>query len=132
MRAGSAVFRSEAETHGGLSAMAHSGSGNLFAAGSAKGVLAVYDVRCLSSSLVTFRRNEAGIEDLCFVNLDGDGGLAVATSDGLPFVADARSDEVKVVAELAGVDCDPVRGVRVRGRDVWCASDDAVVRKWCL
>lgn len=66
------------------------------------------------------------------MNLVGDElGLAVATSDGLPFVADVSS-EVKVAAELAGVDCDPVRGVRTRGTDVWCASDDAVVRKWSL
>jgi proteasomal ATPase-associated factor 1 len=141
MRVGSSVFHStssEAETHGALSAIS-SHSGNLFATGSTKGVVGLYDVRFLSSpsfsSLVTFRRNEAGIEDLCFMNLDNDElGLAIATSDGLPFVAEVSSggSQVKVGAELAGVDCDSVRAVRTRGRDVWCASDDAIVRKWSL
>ena len=104
-------------------------SGNWFATGSTKGVVALYDLRSLSSALATFRRNGAGVEDLCF--LDEGLGLAVATSDGLPFVAglsDGGSD-VKVAAELAGVDCDSVRSVRARARHVWCASDDGVVRK---
>ena len=46
------------------------------------------------------------------MNLDDDElGLANATSDRLPFVADVSSggSQVKVGAELAGVDCDPVR-----------------------
>ena len=143
MRVASSVFHStstEAETHGALSAISTSShSGNLLATGSTKGVVGLYDVRFLSSSslssLVTFRRNEAGIEDLCFMNLDNDDlGLAIATGDGLPFVAEVSSggSQVKVGAELAGVDCDPVRAVRTRGRDVWCASDDAIVRKWSL
>ena len=49
----------------------------------------MHDVRFLSpssSSLVAFRRNEAGIEGLCFVNLDELVGLGIATGDVLLWV----------------------------------------------
>ena len=88
MRVGSSVFHStstEAETRGALSAISPSHSGNLLAMGSSKGVVGLYNVRFLSpslSSLATFRRNEAGIENLCFMNLDNDDlELVIATED---------------------------------------------------
>jgi len=59
--------------------------------------------RSLSVPLVTFSRNEAGIEALA--------GLGVATSDGLPFVAGLSGEgnvNVTVAAELAGVNCETV------------------------
>ena len=100
MRVGSSVFHStskatEAETRGALSAISSSYSSNLLATGSSKGVVGLYNVRFLSpslSSLATFRRNDSGIEDLCFMNLDNDNlGLVIATGDGLPFVANVSS-----------------------------------------
>ena len=104
MRVGSSVFHStskatEAETRGALSAISSSYSGNLLATGSSKGVVGSYNVRFLSpslSSLATFRRNDSGIEDLCFMNLDNDNlGLVIATGDGLPFVANVSSGDRK-------------------------------------
>ena len=129
MRARTCTFRSTSATHGALSAIAISPTRNWFATGSANGVISVHDFRSLGLPLATFRRNDAGIEDVSF---NGSGsGLVVATSDGLPFVAGISGEgNVTVAAELAGVDCDAVRSVRVRDGDVWCASDDALVRKW--
>ncbi|KAF8345036.1 WD40-repeat-containing domain protein [Amanita rubescens] len=131
MRAGTCVFRSTTTTHGALSAIAISPARNWFATGSARGVVSVYDFRSLSVPLATFSRNEAGIEDVSFTASGS--GLGVATSDGLPFVAGLSGEgnvNVNVAAELAGVNCDAVRSVRVRDGEVWCASDDAIVRKW--
>jgi len=115
----------------------------------------VYDTRVLLGSgpgpgpVTAFTRGVAGVEDLVFLegsSLEGGGGgggevdLAVATADGLPYVARVGGGEgqgvtLAVAAELVGADCDPVRCVRVRGAagggwDVWSAGDDAVVRRW--
>jgi hypothetical protein len=88
-------------------------------------------IRFLSFALVTFRQNGTGVGNLCF--REEDLGLAVATSDGLPFVTGLSDwvSAIKVAAELAGVDCDAV-SVRARARHVWCASNDAVVRNLSL
>ena len=64
--------------------------------------------------------------------------MAVATSDGLPYVATIGPDGSIRADELVGVDCDPVRQVKVRqfgesagaGQEIWTASDDSVVRRY--
>ncbi|RDB18148.1 Proteasomal ATPase-associated factor 1 [Hypsizygus marmoreus] len=115
----------------GLTSINYSEAHHLLATGSSKGTVTLYDTRSLSVPLTSFWRNEAGIEDIAFV--DGDAGrigLAIATTDGLPYVADVVPEGPAVRAELVGGDCDPVRNVRVRGREVWSAGDDAVVRRY--
>jgi proteasomal ATPase-associated factor 1 len=111
-----------------LSAITYSAEHNLLATGSAKGVVAIFDTRSLSAPVASFMRSEAGIADLV---LAGDGqSLLISTDDGLPFVAHVGKEGPRVVAELVGTDCDPVRTVRVIQRDVWSAADDGVVRSY--
>jgi len=117
-------------------------SDHLLATGSSNGVVTLYDTRSLDTPLTSFRRNDAGIDDLAFVsNLGADPerhevGLAIATVDGLPYVASIIPEGPGIAAELIGVDCDPVRQVKVRGTnrkmEIWSASDDAIVRKYLI
>ena len=127
-----------------LQAIAYAPEHNFVATGSASGLTAVYDTRSLGAGpVVSFRRNEAPVEDVAFVELSpssfalgaassaGAGvGLAIATEDGLPYVADVSPNGPVVRAELVGADCDAVRFVRVVGRGVWSASDDGIVRRY--
>ncbi|KAI0629277.1 WD40 repeat-like protein [Trametes polyzona] len=153
LRTKRAAFRSSAALNGArsaLQALAYSSAHNLLATGSASGLTSIYDVRSLEAGpALTFRRNEAPIENLSFVDLSSAGfnlssspsggstkvessgvGLAVATEDGLPYVAALRLPEVEVYGELVGTDCDAVRYVRAVGRNVWTAADDGVVRRF--
>ncbi|EIW58621.1 WD40 repeat-like protein [Trametes versicolor FP-101664 SS1] len=140
------VFRSPAGASGArsaLQALAYSPERSLLATGSAAGLTSVYDVRTLGEGPVTtFRRNEAPIEDIVFVDPPAHasrdestpplGGLAIATEDGLPYVANIQRSRADVRAELVGTDCDAVRLVRAAGRHVWTAADDGVVRRYVL
>ena len=59
--------------------------------------------------------------------------LAIATGDGLPYIATISRDSalnVKVTAEIVGGDCEGVRIVRVGEEVVWTAGDDGVVRAY--
>ncbi|KAF7761625.1 hypothetical protein Agabi119p4_9617 [Agaricus bisporus var. burnettii] len=114
---------------------------SLLATGSSKGIITLYDVRSLSSSslpLTSFRRNEAGISDLAFQYRQQRVGLAIATADGLPYIASIIPEGPGIQTELVGVDCDPVGNIRVvRGdsddqEEVWTASDDGIVRRYIL
>ena len=125
-----------------LQAIAYAPAHHLVATGAADGLAAVHDVRALGQGPVTaFRRNGAPIEDVAFVELAGAAfaaeggaeagvGLAIATEDGLPYVADVWPHGPGVRAELVGTDCDAVRFARAVGKDVWTASDDGVVRRY--
>ncbi|KAJ3556612.1 hypothetical protein NM688_g1932 [Phlebia brevispora] len=132
------VFRSSTSdttlSTAALNSIAYSSEHSLLATGSGSGVVRVYDTRSLSKPLVSFARNQASIEDVAFLSLDqGSGvGLAIATEDGLPYVADIRPEGPSVRAELIGTDCDAVRRVRIRSdaREIWTAGDDGVVRKY--
>lgn len=130
------VFRTDpARGSPALQSIAYSSSSNLLATGSVQGVVTVYDTRSLSNALVSFTRNSASIEDLKFVAPISDSaqaGLAIATEDGLPYIAGVRPEGPFVEAELVGTDCEAVRCVRVRGDsgDVWTAGDDGVVRQY--
>ncbi|KAJ7615124.1 WD40-repeat-containing domain protein [Mycena rosella] len=111
-----------------LSAIAYAPAHNLLATGSGAGVVEVFDTRALGAPLAVFTRGEAGVADLRW---SGDGrALLVSTDDGLPFVASVAPGAVRVAAEIVGTDCDPVRGIRVVGSDVWSAADDGVVRRY--
>lgn len=119
-----------------LSSVAYSPMHNLVATGSAVGIVNVYDTRSLETPLVTFQRNGASIEDLAFIPLSQSSGntevgLAIATEDGLPYVANVRPEGPSVLAELIGTDCDATRSVKVRSPGtVWTAGDDGVVRTY--
>lgn len=117
----------------GLHALAYSPRHSLFATGSSTGVVRVHDTRSLSKPLVAFQRNNASIEDIAWVAFEGgDVGLAIATEDGLPYVAHVRPEGPSVCAELAGPDCDAIRSVKVHAETgaVWTAGDDGVVRRY--
>ena len=145
------VFRSPPPARVGkkvLQAIAYAPLEQLVATGSAGGIVTVYDTRALATPLTAFRRNTASVEDLAFIPLDaasfplqegaqvGDApgvGLAIATEDGLPYVADVRPEGPGVRAELVGPDCDAVRAVRLvqtQEPEVWTAADDGAVRRY--
>lgn len=122
------LFKSAAVGADNLTAITYSSAENLLVTGSSKGVVTVYSTRSistLSSPLTSFARNEASIEDLIFTSA---GGLAVATDDGLPFIAKVSEDGPGVEMELVGGDCEGVRIVRAREGELWTAGDDGVVR----
>ncbi|CCM06722.1 uncharacterized protein FIBRA_09016 [Fibroporia radiculosa] len=135
-----------------LQSISYAPSHDLLATGASNGLISVYDTRSFSSPLTTFKRNGASIEDLRLVTLwsssfalprssdcagmdvDGDReevGLAIATEDGLPYVAHVRPSGPSVRGELVGTDCDPVRFVRVlQEKEIWTAADDGAVRRY--
>ncbi|EAU87447.2 hypothetical protein CC1G_02206 [Coprinopsis cinerea okayama7 len=133
----SSVYQSPTTSTAPISSIAYSSNIHLLATGAGNGVVTIYDVRSLDQPLTSFVRQEGGITDMAFLSSSrgpGDFGLAIATSDGLPFATRLGPDGSFVVDELVGVDCDPVRSVRVRnqadGDEVWLASDDGVVRRY--
>ncbi|KDR78044.1 hypothetical protein GALMADRAFT_245020 [Galerina marginata CBS 339.88] len=131
------VYRSPSlQSPSSLTSIAYSQPNNLLATGSARGLITVYDTRSLGTPLTSFKRLETSVEDLAFLQKDGEVGLAIATSDGLPYIASVVPEGPSVTAELLGVDCDPVRNVKVRVEgnrtEVWCASDDGIVRRYML
>ena len=148
LRSKGATYRSPAGPSGArsaLQAIVYSPETNLLATGSASGLVSLHDTRTLEQGpVVSFRRNEAPIEDLAFVKLAdapfslaqsesagaSEVGLAIATEDGLPYVAEVRPSGPTVRAELVGTDCDAVRLVHAVGRDIWTAADDGVVRRY--
>lgn len=120
-----------------LESICYSSIHNLLATGALNGVVSVYDTRSLNSPLTRFKRNGASIEDLAFVSTSASGReaqvrLAIATSDGLPFLANVQPEGPSVRAELIGTDCDAVRSVRAGPAEgeVWIAGDDGMVRRY--
>ena len=119
-----------------LTSINYSDSHNLLATGSSSGIITVYDTRSLQIPLTSFSRLETVIEDLSFTYSNLGVGLAIATADGLPYLASVVPEGPAVSAELVGVDCDPVRNITLRNidgrREVWSASDDGIVRRYIL
>ena len=114
-----------------LSAISYSAVHDLLVTGSTHGVVTVFDTRQMSTPLTSFARNRASIEGLGIRGHATEAEVAVATEDGLPYVAGVRPDGPQVRTELIGSDCDAVRMVRVTENGaVWTAGDDGVVRKY--
>ncbi|KAJ3508057.1 hypothetical protein NMY22_g16734 [Coprinellus aureogranulatus] len=114
-----------------LTSIAYSPQHHALATGSNTGAIVVYDVRSLDTPVTSFVRQDGEILDLAAFSGGESLRLAVATSDGLPYVARVGSDGSVQADELIGVDCDPVRNVRVLGgNDIWLSSDDSVVRRY--
>ncbi|KAF5353356.1 hypothetical protein D9756_007802 [Leucocoprinus leucothites] len=152
LRTKTSIHTSSSTSSSSINAISCLQSQNLLATGAADGIVTLYDVRSLASPLTLFRRNESSINDIEFVpqtqdatSADSQGynvGLAIATADGLPYIASLIPEGPGVQAELIGVDCDPVRNIRVRAgegagdhqlnSEVWTASDDAIVRRYIL
>ena len=124
----SSVFHSNAST-GPLVATAYDSPSSLLATGSTSGIITVFDVRSLSSPLCSFRRNTASITGLRFTG-GADPRLAIATADGLPFIANIRPNGPEVAAELVGGgDCEPNRVLEVDlAGNVWIGGDENVLR----
>lgn len=126
------VFHSPTSpTSSPLESISYSATHNLLATGSFTGIVSVYDTRSLTSPLTRFQRNGASIESLAFTSAsDGNVGLAIATQDGLPYVANVRPEGPSVRAELIGTDCDGVRSICAGFEEdqVWTAGDDGIVR----
>jgi proteasomal ATPase-associated factor 1 len=128
----------------GLSSITYSPAHNMLVTGSTRGAITVYDTRSLTSPLTSFSRNGAIIEDLALATnfkfrstspsstgSDNQVNIAVAAQDGLAFIAGIQPEGPRVLAELAGVDCDGVRAVRIcEMGDIWTAADDGVVRRY--
>jgi proteasomal ATPase-associated factor 1 len=143
---GASVFRSP--TRGvGLTSIAYSEQHHTVATGSSKGVVSIWDTRSLGAPVVQFTRGTPAVEDLTIVDIRPCHGteaphlgLAIATSDALPFVASIRPEGPQVEAELIGSDCDRVGHVRVQGAGewgggretlrIWTAADDGVIRRY--
>lgn len=117
-----------------LTSIKYSDSHNLLATGSSSGIITVYDTRSLGTPLTSFSRLETVVEDLAFIYGNLGVGLAIATADGLPYIASVVPEGPAVSAELVGADCDPVRNITVRDnncrKEVWSASDDGIVRRY--
>lgn len=116
-----------------LSSILYSSSHNLLCTGSSRGLISLYDTRSLSTPLTSFSRNTASIEDLAFLASDGTPTvkLAVATEDGLTYIANVRPEGPEVYAEIISGDCDGVRAVKVGLEgELWTAADDGVVRRF--
>jgi proteasomal ATPase-associated factor 1 len=118
-----------------LHAIAVSDCGNFVASGARDGVVALWDVRNTGANqgpMIQWRRSTACVEDMVF-SPGSSSELLVTTFDGLPYRArlSPSGREVEVVEELAGVDCDPVRGVRC-GADgsLWTGADDGNLRRY--
>ncbi|KIJ98347.1 hypothetical protein K443DRAFT_680870 [Laccaria amethystina LaAM-08-1] len=124
------VYRSSVSSSSPVTSIAYSDSCNLLATGSSTGLVTLYDIRSLDTPLTSFSRTEGGVEDLDFTSTSEEVGLAIATTDGLPYIASIIPEGPGVAAELIGVDCDPVRNIRVRGGEIWSASDDGIVRRY--
>ncbi|KAG9013354.1 hypothetical protein FRB93_000877 [Tulasnella sp. JGI-2019a] len=118
-----------------LHAIAYNSERYLIATGSGQGVVTIYDTRALGTDkgmLFRCQRNEACIEDLAFSEQTSAPSpeLVVGTVDGLPFRLAIDTTGPRVVEELVGFDCDPVRVVRTAAGHTWVAGDDGLVRKF--
>lgn len=117
-----------------LTSIKYSDSNNLLATGSSSGIVTLYDTRSLGTPLTSFSRLETAIEDLAIILKNSGVDLAIATSDGLPYLASVVPEGPAVSAELVGADCDPVRNITLRDnnrrKEVWSASDDGIVRRY--
>ncbi|KAL0567602.1 hypothetical protein V5O48_014389 [Marasmius crinis-equi] len=139
------IFKSTRSVGGALTSIAVSASDSkskFVATGSANGIVSIYlnneeeeDYRHLTS----FKRNGASIEGLSFLPQQSSSYslLAVATSDGLPWIAsispstsEGASVSVSVYAELTGGEIDAVRDVVAIAGEVWTVCDDGVVRRY--
>ena len=165
LASGTSVFHSssipEYSKHGALTSLSVTQNSefgyvcHLLATGSSKGVVTVYDISSVTSPVhkCSFKRNTASIEGLAFIPPSSSVGgstsalghaksvdLAIATSDGLPYIAqidltssgEANEPKAKVLAELAGGgDCEPNRTVFADSQGhVWVGGDDGVVRMY--
>ncbi|KAF8512950.1 WD40-repeat-containing domain protein [Hysterangium stoloniferum] len=104
---------------------------HILATGSRAGVVTIYDTRQLSDPLFSFQRNGASVEEMAFVpTTDAEVRLAIASADGLPYVASIIPEGPEVVEELVGYNYDAVRCVKVTNGSIWTTGDDGLIRRY--
>ncbi|KAJ8080071.1 hypothetical protein AAF712_013194 [Marasmius tenuissimus] len=131
------IFRSTRSVGGALTSIALSSSTGtkLLATGSQGGMVSLYLVDEDFRHLLSFKRNDATIEQLSFLPSLR---LAISTTDGLPWIAaismgsDGTTASVSPYAELTGGEIDAVRDIVAVGKEVWTACDDGVVRRYLV
>ncbi|KAF9266377.1 WD40 repeat-like protein [Marasmius fiardii PR-910] len=138
------IFKSPRSVGGALTSIAASpGSDSrprVLATGTANGIVSIYLIDEDFPHLLSFRRNGANIEALSFLPdpiSTHSLGLAIATSDGLPWIASIsldpdlakKSATVKPYAELTGGEIDSVRDIVATGKEVWTVCDDGLVKR---
>ncbi|ORX99774.1 WD40 repeat-like protein [Basidiobolus meristosporus CBS 931.73] len=107
-------------------------SKNLLALGTANGVVEIFDLRNTKQRAAMFRRNDAGIEALEFLDDGDEPGLLVGTADGMCSQYNISSyDQIHAVTEYVGSDLDAIRGIRKlpSGR-LFTGARDGFVRKY--
>lgn len=99
--------------------------GNHLITGASNGDTVLYDVRNLSSAVLSWKRNGACVTD---VKLTNDDAVIVATDDGMPYRARLHGD-LAVTDEYIGWEVDHVDKVNLdqKGR-VWLAGAQGVIR----
>lgn len=129
----SSFFHSEplSTTRSPLESMAYSSADHILATGSRTGVVTIFDTRQFSAPLFSFQRNGASVEEMVVVSaVNGEVRLAIASADGLPYIASIRPEGPQVIEELVGYNCDPVRSIKVAGGSIWTAGDDGLIRRY--
>ncbi|KAF8587734.1 WD40 repeat-like protein [Ramaria rubella] len=129
----SSFFHSEPTSisRSALESLAYSSADHVLATGSRAGVVTIYDTRQLATSLFSFQRNSASIEDIVLVPAsNNEVHFAVASADGLPYVASIRPEGPQVIEELVGYNCDAVRGIKTTGGNLWTVGDDGLIRRY--
>ncbi|KAG7090031.1 hypothetical protein E1B28_011651 [Marasmius oreades] len=143
------LFKSGRSIGGALTSIAVSSKSDstprLLATGTVNGIVSIYLIDGeLPTHLVSFKRNGANIEALSFLPHPISNqsslslGLAVATSDGLPWIAAISVDiatkvaTVTPYAELTGGEIDSVRDIVAISGEVWTVCDDGLVRRYLV
>lgn len=135
---------------GAITAIAYEPSSHLLATGSSKGLIAIRDVRMISSKsesdsslLHIFTRNPTGVNDLTFINssktsrsFKDDGlDLIIASAAGLPCrvsIPSSAEKLIEVVEEYAGWDAVPIESISVGTAqgDIWVGGGEGGIRRY--
>lgn len=129
---------------GAIHAIAYDADKHLLASGSSKGVVAIKDIRMLSSDPSSdhstprlLMRNQAGINDIKFAQSATAEGidLVLAGASGLPcrlHLPSSADESASVVEEYAGWEAVPISSISVGSGtgNVWLAGGEAGLRRY--
>ncbi|RGB27600.1 WD40-repeat-containing domain protein [Rhizophagus diaphanus] len=115
-----------------LHSCAYSSKHNLFAVGSAEGVIEVFDIRNINRDLFAIQRNDSAIYDLVFIEETGD--LLIGQGDGSAFQIPTvlTSNISQASQEFIGFDVDPIYSIReiYNGNFIYAAGRDGSLRRF--
>ncbi|KAK9728995.1 hypothetical protein K7432_000632 [Basidiobolus ranarum] len=126
------IFKVYSHGHAPVKSTALCSSKNLLALGTANGIVEIFDLRNTKQQAAMFRRNDASIEVLDFID-DGDKpGLLVGTADGMCSQYDISSyEQIHAAIEYAGSDLDSIRGIcKLSSGRLFTGAKDGFVRKY--